>query len=215
MKATSFFKMAGVVGAITVLAIAVGTGMQPKAQAQADVEVPADIDDEACIAAGFHSFYMLQNIEFSPDQLEKMFELERLASDASEALMASFPTEVELDGGYSFVNKPGAEITPEVQAAMDAAAAAMPTGEARKAAVAALNEEFAQYGEFSLFEEVLLTPERREEMRQLNKDFDAQYISVLTPEQQEQYQKNLETQSKIDEACGIVRVDPITYGFYR
>lgn len=44
-------------------------------------------------------------------------------------------------------------------------------------------------------------------MSQLEEDFDAQYLSVLTPQQQQQYQENLATKSKINEACGIVTSD--------
>ncbi|MGB3786887.1 MAG: hypothetical protein WA949_02680, partial [Phormidesmis sp.] len=55
----------------------------------------------------------------------------------------------------------------------------------------------------------------RAEMRQLNTDFDARYISVLTPQQQQQYQENLATESKIDEACGIVTYDNSNYNFSR
>lgn len=211
MKPAFLSKTVSTLGLITLLTTAVGTGVQSTAQAQVDISVPADIDDEACLASGFNSFYLLQNIDFSPEQLEKIFELSSLQSDAYEQLIASYPTVDDLSGGYAFVSRPGAEITPEVSRAMNAAAMEVTQGEVMREQIAALNEQFGQYGEFVIGKKVILTPERRAEMRQLRADFDAQYISVMTPQQQQQYQENLATKSRIKEACGIVEVDHTNY----
>lgn len=211
MKPAFLSKTVSTLGLITLLTTAVGTGVQSTAQAQVDISVPADIDDEACLASGFNSFYLLQNIDFSPEQLEKIFELSSLQSDAYEQLIASYPTVDDLSGGYAFVSRPGAEITPEVSRAMNAAAMEVTQGEVMREQIAALNEQFGQYGEFVIGKKVILTPERRAEMRQLRADFDAQHISVMTPQQQQQYQENLATKSRIKEACGIVEVDHTNY----
>ncbi len=214
MKLTFFSKVIRTIGLMGAIATLAATGIQPIAQAQ-EINVPADIDDDACIAAGFNTFYRLQNIDLSYEQIEQIFELQRQQAVASEALINSYPTEDDLGGSYAFISRPGATITPEVSAAMDAAALKLTSGEALIGEIAALNEQFGQYGEFGLGKNVLLTPERRAEMRQLNTDFDARYISVLTPQQQQQYQENLATESKIDEACGIVTYDNSNYNFSR
>ena len=172
-----------------------------------DIKVPADIDDKACIASGFNSFYLLQNIDLSYEQIEKIFALQKLQSVTSEQLINSYPAEDDLSGGYAFVVRPGAKITTEVSAAMDAATLGLTSGEALIGQLAALNEQFGQYGEYGVGKKVILTPERRAEIKQLKTNFDTRYISVLTPQQQQQYQENLAIQSKINEACGIVTYD--------
>ena len=211
MKPAFFSKTVSTIGLIMVLATVVGTGVQQAAQAQIDIKVPTDIDDEACLASSFNSFYLLQNINLSYEQIEKIFELQTMQSKASEQLIASFPTVDDLGGGYSFITRPGAEITPEVQEAMDAASRKITSGEAVRGQIAALNEQFGQYGEYAIGKNVVFTPERRAEIRQLDADFNARYVSVMTPQQQQQYQENLATESKIDEACGIVKVDHSDY----
>ena len=149
MKPAFLSKTVSTLGLITLLTTAVGTGVQSTAQAQVDISVPADIDDEACLASGFNSFYLLQNIDFSPEQLEKIFELSSLQSDAYEQLIASYPTVDDLSGGYAFVSRPGAEITPEVSRAMNAAAMEVTQGEVMREQIAALNEQFGTAGQAS------------------------------------------------------------------
>ncbi len=214
MKLSSLSKAIRTIGLIGAIATIATTAIQPIVQAQ-EIIVPADIDDDACIAAGFNTYYRLQNIELSYEQIEQIFALQTLQSDASEQLINSFPTEEDLSGSYGFYTRPGATITPEISVAMDATSSKFTSGEALKEQIAAANEQFGQYGEFGVWQNVLLTPERRAEMRQLNADFDARYFSVLTPQQQQQYQENLATESKIDEACGIVTYDNTNYEFSR
>lgn len=207
MKFTLLSKTISTIGIIAALSTVVATGIQPTAQAQTNVNVPADLDDEACLASGLNSFYLLQNIDLSVDQLEELHKIQTLQAEASEQQMASFPNEDDLGGGYAFVSRPGVETPPEVQAAMDAASMKITSGEAVREQIATLNEEFGQYGEYGVGKRVLLTPELRAEIRQLDADFDARYVSVMTPQQQQQYQENLVTRSKINEACGIVTVE--------
>ena len=214
MKLAFFTRVASALG-VVVLATAISAGMQPLAQAQMDVSVPTDIDDEACLASGFNSFYLLQDIALSYEQIERIYELSALQAEASERQMDSFPAVDNLGGGHFFVSRPGAEITPEIQEAMDIAARNITSGEAVRGQITALNEQFGQYGEFLIWQDVILTPERRAEIRQLDADFESRYESVLTPQQQRQYRENLATESKINEACGIVKNDRSNYEFSR
>lgn len=215
MKPTFLAKSIRTIGLIAAIATVAAIGIQPIAQAETEIIVPAEIDDEACIAAGFNTYYRLQNIDLSYEQIEQIFALQTLQSAASEQLINSFPTEDDLGGSYAFVNRPGTATPPEVSAAMDAATSKLTSGEALIGQITALNEQFGQYGEFGLWKNVLLTPERRAEMKQLEVDFDARYFSILTPQQQQQYQENLATESEINEVCGIFTDDRSTDNYSR
>ena len=216
MKLTLLSRTIGTMGLIAAIATIVAPGIQQPAQAQLeDINVPADIDDKACIASGFNSFYQLQNIELSYDQIKEIFALQRLQADTTEQLINSYPAEDDLGGSYAFYTKPGAIITPEISAAMDATSLKFTSGKALREQIAAANEQFGQYGEFGIWQNVILTPERRAEMSQLKADFDTRYLSVLTPQQQQQYQENLATKSKINEVCGIVKYDSSSNGISR
>lgn len=208
MKPTFLSKAFGTFGLIAAITIAASTGIQRTAQAQpADINVPTDIDDEACLASGLNDFYVLQNIDFSVDQLEQVYNIQSEYAKAAEQQLASFPNEDDLGGGYAFVTRPGVEIPPDIQAEMDAASMKVTSGEAVRGQIAALNEQFGQYGEYGTGKKVILTPERRAEIRQLDADYKARYVTVLTPQQQQQYQENLATLGRINEACGIVVVE--------
>jgi hypothetical protein len=126
-----------------------------------------------------------------------------------ERLIASYPSVPDVSGGSAFVYRPGAgEMPPDVSTAFDAALVGFsPTADSVEEDVAAINEQFGQYGEFGVYQIVTMTPEQRAELKALEDDFAARYISVMTPEQQQQYQENLATKNKINEVCGMVKVD--------
>lgn len=140
MKPTFLSKTIGTIGLIAALSTIVTAGILPSAQAQMDINVPAEIDDEACIASGFNSFYLLQNIDLSYEQMEEIFALQKLKSDTTEQLVNSYPAEDDLSGSYAFVVRPGAIISSEISAEMDAAALKITSGEAMIGQIAALNE---------------------------------------------------------------------------
>jgi hypothetical protein len=209
MKQTFLSKTLGTLGLVAVLATVATTSVQQTAQAQMNVNVPADIDDEACMASGKDSFYLLQNVNLSPEQILEIFELTELKFEIYDRLVASYPSVPDLSGGSAFVSRPGAEpMPPDVSAAFDAATVKFrPTADSLEADIAAINEQFGQYGEFGVYQKVVFTPEIEAEMKALEEDFVARYIAVMTPEQQQQYQDNLATESRINEICGIVKYD--------
>jgi hypothetical protein len=209
MKMTFLSKTLGTIGLIAVLTTTANTNVQQTAQAQMNINVPADIDDEACIASGVNSFYLLQNIDLSYEQMEEVFRLTTLKYKTYERLIASYPSVPDVSGSSAFVYRPGAgEMSPDVSTAFDAALVGFrPTADSVKEDVAAINEQFGQYGEFGVYQIVTMTPERRAELKALEDDFSARYISVMTPEQQQQYQENLTTKNRINEVCGMVKYD--------
>ena len=211
MRQTFSSKIFRTISSVVLLTTLIGPNIQQTAQAQMDISVPADIDDEACIASGVNSFYLLRNIDLSYEQIEQIFALTTLKLDAYNKLIASYPAEDDLSGGYSFVVRPGAYLMPGFdkgyEEAMDAATKTITSGEAMIGQIAALNEQYGQYGEFSAGKKIILTPEQKAEIKQLDEDFDARYVAVMTNEQQQQYQENLATEKRINEACGIVKYE--------
>jgi hypothetical protein len=204
-------KTFGTIGLIAALSTVIGTVVQPAVQAQIeDIEVPTDIDEAACVASGFYSFYLLQNIDLSSAQLEELYKIMSAESDALEQLIESYPEEKDFSS-LQFIGRPGVERSPEISAAIDAATLELTlTADTATETLAALNEEFGQYGEFGIGGKIIFTEARKAEMEQLEDSFDAQSVTVLTPEQQRQYQENLATKSRINEVCGIVEYDPAT-----
>jgi hypothetical protein len=208
MKNVNFLsKTFATIGLIAALATVISTTPQRDAIAQMDLEVPTDIDREACAAAGFYSFYLTQNIDLSYEQMEALYEIETAQKNAFEQLIDSYPKGIDYSSAQ-FVKRPGVYLPPDVSQAMDEATATMGldlTAESAPEILAALNEAFGQYGEFGLGQTFTLTAAQKEEIEQLEAGFEAQSVDVFTGEQQQQYQENLETESRINEACGIVK----------
>jgi hypothetical protein len=218
MKLTLLSKTLGTLGLIAVLATMVSTAIPKNAQAQSNVEVPAEIDDEACLAAGMNSFYVLQEIDFSPAQLEEIYRISSEKDNAYEQLTESYPRAEDLASGPQFDARSDTEMTSEMYTAMDAARTTISaTTDSVTEQIAALNEQFGQYGEYGIGQIVNLTSEQKAEIKRTAEDFEAQYITVMTPEQQQQYRENLETESRINDACGITKdpiiIDSISFGF--
>jgi hypothetical protein len=218
MNLTFLAKSAGTIGLIALMATTASTAIQKTAQAQSNrPSVPAEIDDEACLASGFDSFYLLQGLSFSPAQLEEIYRISSEANDADERLIESYPKVEDLISGPQFDARPGAEITSETYDDMYAALSEISEKtDSVTEQIDMLNEQFSQYGEFGIGTMLILTPEQKAELKRTREDFNAQYIAVMTPEQQ-QYQENLETESRINEVCGIVKdpvvIDSISFGF--
>jgi hypothetical protein len=212
MNRKKLSKAFGVLGLMAALSTAIGVAVQQTVQAQLTVEVPTDVDEEACIAAGFYTFDLVQNIDLSPAQLEELYKVASAEADAFESLIDSFPKEKDFNS-LQTVTKPGANISPDVMEAIDAASLALSMpGAATAETVAAFNEEFGQYVEMLVGSTVIYTEAQKAEIQRLQDDFEAQSLAVLTPEQQQQYQENLETESRINEVCGIVKQELPTTG---
>jgi hypothetical protein len=215
MKPTFLSTTLRAVGVIAAIATVATTVVQQTAEAQMNINVPADIDDEACIASGVNSFYLLQNIDLSSEQAAEIFQITEQQFDAYDRLIESYPAVDDLSGNYSYMSKPGVEIPPDVSAAIDEATRGVTSGEAVIEQIAALNEQFGQYVEFTIGEKITITPAQTSEINALEEESAARSLAVMTSEQQQQYQENLVTEKKINEACGIVRYDRSTADIYR
>lgn len=218
MKLTFLSKTLSTIGLIAMLTTAANTNVQQTAQAQMNLNIPADIDDEACLASGFNSFYLLQEISFSPAQLEEIYRISSEASDTYDRLIESYPKVEDPNSGPQFDVRPGVELTSEMYDAMYATLAEISAKtDSVTEQIDMLNEQFSQYGEFGIGTTLTLTPEQKAELKETVEAFKAQYIAVMTPEQQQQYQKNLETESRINEVCGITKepsvIETIGFGF--
>ncbi len=218
MKLTFLSKTLGTIGLMAALTATVGTAMQKTVQAQTSPSVISEINDEACIASGFNSFYLLQGIDFSPAQLEEIYRISSESSDAYDRLMESYPKVEDLNSGPQFDIRPGSGMTSEMYDVMYARLTEISAiTDSVTEQIDLLNEQFSQYGEFGLGTTLTLTSAQKAEIKETAEAFEAQSIAVMTPEQQQQYQENLETRSRINEVCGITKeptvIDTIGFGF--
>jgi hypothetical protein len=217
MKKTFLSKTAIAIGLMATLSV-VGSSSIPKAaQAQNDVETQVlseaeEIDEQACLAAypqdqvfedGSAFFDDGQGIEFSAEQLAT---LDRTGA-VIEQRLHSIEDSAELDDSTAVLSVAYKEgVTDEMLQAIDLAileADDATNTASEQAAMLNQNVEFSQYAEFSAMGSPIYTPEQEAARIQVLRDRNANFLSILTPEQQQQYQKNMEIRKRINEACGI------------
>lgn len=234
MKRT--FLTARTFGLMAVLATVVGTAVQPTVQAQAQegteantkVQTAAQVEAErACLAAyppeqvfpdGTAFFMDDQGITLSAEQMKEVDRFGAIATEAYDRIQTSGIRVLDPDSTVGYVPKVGTleDMPPEIERPILERMAVLEatTMDAIKRA-AVLNEEFGQYAEFGPGSKVIYTPEQVAALRETQQYVEDQYFAMLTPEQQQQLQKNKVIGARINEACGIPENDMATtlYGF--
>jgi hypothetical protein len=230
MKMTHFSKTISTIGLMAALSVVVGSSIPKTAQAQSRSSIETqfqskaeEIDEQACLAAypqdqvfedGSAFFDDGQGIEFSADQLAT---LERTGAVIEQRLQSIEDSAERIVGSNAVLSiayyKEGLELTDEILQAVDLAIleaddATSTTSE--QAAMLNQNVESSQYAEFSATESLVYTPEQEARRIQVLRDRNANFLAILTPEQQQQYQKNIEIRKRLNEACGI----DVNGGFY-
>jgi Spy/CpxP family protein refolding chaperone len=203
MKLTSLSKAVRTIGLMTALSLLVSTTVQQMANAQAQNGIATE-SETACVPlpeGGF--FFDFQGIELTPEQLAAF---RRFSAELSERATAMDVQTVPLPGGGSSLSMKGEvsqEMEKELMAAFDAITLdQVPDSEQ----VDEFNERYGQYAEFALATRLVFTPEQIAENDEINRAFEAQMLSIFTPEQQQIYRANLAIKRGI-EACDSDRTD--------
>ena len=126
------------------------------------------------------------------DALDAQAEAER-GKIYQNALSIVNPTATLSFGWFGDMNLVPQDVQTAVQAALDEG----PKIDQK----AALDQEFAQYGEFSGAYINYVSPEQQAQIDQITEDFYAQVQGLMTPEQLPQYRENLAARLRINEVC--------------
>lgn len=110
MKLTLLSKTVSTIGLVAVLAAMVGTSAQQVAQAQAPTEIGTGINEEACMASGVNSFFVLQGVNFSAEQLEEVDKISAEAEEIYNRLYAAAERVDNPNAPVEFVVRPGVKI---------------------------------------------------------------------------------------------------------
>lgn len=224
MKLTLLSKTIGTLGLIAALSAVVGTGVQQAAQAQAETDPLSQLDSvaqaerQARYCAGDRSFsvvpeqyqvgdgtifaYDFMGIEFSPEQDTAYEKITAEATVAAAAIMERTATQQDLvNGPVSFASY--GDVPSDVQAKIDAVY--LPSNADRtipsQQRADTLNEQFGQYGEFTVQVENVFTPEQIIENEQMDRDIQAATLAILEPKQQQVYLENLSMKSLMGGSC--------------
>ena len=170
-----------------------------RAQTQHEVEADAlsEVDCDAVLAAAEEGFSVFEGIELTPEQEAAYRRADAERSAEATAALETIPTEVD-DSGINMVVKDGVTIPDDVLQEIDRAQLAANTDEVPDSEqVDELNAKYGQYVEFALSERILYSPEDIAENEARHQRFINTVLSILTPEQQPIYLRNLETQRVI------------------
>ena len=201
MKLSFFLKALSALSLMIALSVVVRSNAQQPVRAQTQHEVEADalseVDCDAVLAAAEEGFSVFEGIELTPEQEAAYRRADAERSAEATAALETIPTEVD-DSGINMVVKDGVTIPDDVlqeiiQAGNVANLDEVPDSEQ----VDELNAKYGQYVEFSLSERILYTPEDIAENEARQQRFINTVLSILTPEQQPIYLRNLETQRVI------------------
>ncbi|MFG6101793.1 hypothetical protein U2F10_06045 [Leptothoe sp. EHU-05/26/07-4] len=195
MRHSFFLKTISAFGLMAAASVAMYSNDKQYVQArnQDDVEIETlSVGNciEALVPEGelFHEF---QGIEFTPEQ-EAAYQQAEEELSARSALM-DVQTEV-MPNGINIIAKGGVHIPDDVlQQIFSVSDAANLDQVPDSEQIDELNAEYGQYVEFVLSERLRLTPEQVAENQAIDREFESKILSVLTPEQQQVYLRNLET----------------------
>ncbi|NEZ67520.1 hypothetical protein D0962_32980 [Leptolyngbyaceae cyanobacterium CCMR0082] len=195
MRHSFFLKTISAFGLMAAASVAMYSNDKQYVQArnQDDVEIETlSVGNciEALVPEGelFHEF---QGIELTPEQ-EAAYQQAEEELSARSALM-DVQTEV-MPNGINIIAKDGVHIPDDVlQQIFSVSDAANLDQVPDSEQIDELNAEYGQYVEFVLSERLRLTPEQVAENQAIDREFESKILSVLTPEQQQVYLRNLET----------------------
>lgn len=144
-------------------------------------------------------FNEFEGLMFSREQ-DKAYQKIQAARNKRFAALSKTYREVESpDGGFIIVYKPGTgdkKMNEIVNAEQSLLRARVPNAQVRRL----LTQRYGRYAEFPRAKNLVFTPEQIATGQKVWRDFEAQVIAILTPEQQKTYQANLVVLRGI-EAC--------------
>lgn len=158
--------------------------------AQVSLQNSADVCDRNLLE-GENYFNDLRGMEFSDAQLEEFNELEALFHERISAILENASTEEDPNAATLFIPHPDVQMTLAQQEAVSEAFNDVTTNN-----IDAFNLAFSQYGEFSIDERLALTSEEKMQVYQLEVAYSEQTLEILTAEQQQKYQANVEARCR-------------------
>jgi hypothetical protein len=198
-------------GLMALIATIVGSGISKTAQAQ-NLPQPLNFTEEemAELAAACDRTTQ-ENSEPSPDGNGLFFDTLRamnvtdqqrsaystLLDQADEKRAEIYENSVSVPNPANIMFMWSGPIDPTVESAITAVLNQNPKIDE----LAALNQQFGQYGVFTTSYFHYYTPEQDAQLGQITDDFNAQFEALLTPEQQLQYRENLAAGERIRSAC--------------
>jgi hypothetical protein len=213
MKHTPFSKSVRTIGLVTLLSVAVGSIGQQSVQAQNQAQPKAPVACNPQLKGEF--YYDFQNIEFTPKQEEAYRKISAAMSKQAEAQMKNVRTEPIPGAPVDFMMKlVGDRDTPEIIAARDTIAREITIAQtalsrrnlSTQEQMRLLTEQYGQYATFYQAAKLRFTPAQIVFKEKMNRDFEAQVMSIFTPQQQQVYRANLVIKRQI-EACDTDRTD--------
>jgi hypothetical protein len=195
MKRTSLSKSFRTIGLMAMLSVTIATTLQQPIQAQSKGDKIPTKDATACITLpeGKTFFNEFEGMTFSRKQDKAYLKIQADRNKKSLALSETYVYEDgSEDGVFSNEYKPGIgdKKIKEIRATQDALyRKGFPNGKVRKL----LTEKYSKYATFPLGKVLNFTPKQIATGKKIWRDFEAQVMAILTPEQQKIYQAKLVT----------------------
>jgi hypothetical protein len=194
MKRTSLSKSVRTIGLIAMLSVMVATTLQQPVQAQSKENKVPTTTDGTCQPLPQGTLYQeFGGIIFSETQKEAYRKIEANIRKRYEAIQPQLLPMVSIEYKPGLDNKKAVEIE---AATVEIARKNLSITQQMKQ----LTKKYGKYARFSATEGEGYTPKQIVEGQQIGLDFEAQTMTILTPEQQKVYQANLAIQRKI-QAC--------------
>lgn len=200
MKLTLLSKTISTISLIAALSAVVGTGVQRAAQAQ-EARVRADYDEAACLAAQDalgDSFSVFEGVDLSDEQWEAYDAASSAGGERQNILSESVQSVVKPNANVLFFPKNDVEIPAEIERAAGLAAS-----ESTPDQIDTLTEKYGQYGSFIPEKTRVYTQAQFVQFEEIDRETMAQILAVMAPDQQQQYQANLDIMRRADEDCGF------------
>ncbi len=200
MKLTSFSKSVRSIGLMTMLSAIVATSLQQPVQAQFGV-IAKDATG-ACVPLPNGTYYQeFGGIKFSPKQKAAYRKIEAKIQKRYKVISDNTKEVVVPGGGLAIYFKEGIGDKKATEIS-DASLKMLRDNFSTDKQIKLLTEKYGKYGTFSPTTSLVYTPEQIALGHKIGRDFEAQTMAILTPEQQKIYQVNLTLQRRI-QACSL------------
>jgi hypothetical protein len=196
MKLTSLSKSIRTIGLMAMLSAVVATSLQQPVQAQ----TVAKDKNGVCTTLPEGVFYQeFGGITFSPAQKAAYRKIEAKINRRYKVISDNTKLVVIPDGGLSVEFKPGIG-DKKANEINDASLKMVQDGLSTAQQIKLLTQKYGKYAIFSFPKAAVYTPEQIAEGKRIGRDFEAQTMAILTPNQQKIYKVNLALQQRI-QAC--------------
>jgi hypothetical protein len=203
MKRTSLSKSVRSFGLMGMLSVLVATTLQQPVQAQSSTQIKAPASCNLKLKNGF--FVEFQGIKFTPKQEAAYKRISAKMGKEAEEQMKNVATEPNPDAPIRVITNEGIG-DKKYREILDAVETLMRAKVSTKEQIRLMTERYSQYATFSQQSRLRFTPEQISAKEKMNRDFEAQMISIFTPQQQRVYRANLVIKRQI-EACDTNKTD--------